>query len=53
MESWNAGGAVKLNDYLDRVQAKRLPVFVAEYGLHGWAESSYAAEAVLAAGKMS
>ncbi len=51
METWSPGGTTKLYDYLDRVQAKKLPIFVAEYGLHGWAECTYAAEAVLAAGK--
>jgi len=51
METWSPGGSTKLNDYLDRVQAKRLPIFVAEYGLHAWAECTYAAEAVLAAGR--
>lgn len=51
MEGWNAGGAIKLNNYLDRVQLRRLPVFVTEFGLHSWADSTYAAEAVLTAGK--
>jgi mannan endo-1,4-beta-mannosidase len=50
-ESWSPGGLTKLDDYLDRVESRKLPVFVAEYGLHGWSESTYAAEAVLAAGK--
>jgi mannan endo-1,4-beta-mannosidase len=50
-ETWSPGGSSKLNDYLDRLQAKKLPIFVAEYGLHPWAESTYAAEAVIAAGK--
>ena len=29
LETWSPGGANKLNDYLDRVQARRLPIFVA------------------------
>lgn len=51
MESWNAGGIPKLNDYVDRVHARNLPIFVSEYGVHSWSDASYSTEAVLAAGK--
>jgi mannan endo-1,4-beta-mannosidase len=45
-ESWNAGEQ-KLNDFVDRVQAEGLPVFVSEYGNSGWADSTPASEAML------
>ena len=51
LDGWDAGGAIKLNDYLDRAAAAQLPIFVAEYGLHPWGDTTYATDAVLAAGK--
>jgi len=46
-DAWNAG-APKLIDFLDRVHAAGLPVFVSEYGSLNWADSTPAAEAMLA-----
>lgn len=45
-ETWNAG-APKLNDFLDRIQSRSLPVFVSEYANSGWADSTPAIEAML------
>ena len=50
-ETWNAGAEWKLNDMLDRTHARNLPVFVSEFGLHPWAYSMRATEAVFAVGK--
>ncbi len=49
-ETWNAGAA-KLNDFLDRIRTRGVPVFVSEYGNTGWADSTPAIEAMLAACK--
>ena len=50
-EYWNSGGIYKLNEMLDRTHTLGVPVFVSEFGLHPWANTTWAAEAVFAAGK--
>lgn len=43
---WDAGGVEKLGDYVERVQAKHLPLFVAEYGMVVNEDFSMATEAM-------
>ena len=45
---WSSGGADKLNDFIERVQSRNLPLFVSEYGSGGWPDGTPAVEAVLA-----
>ena len=45
-ENWNAG-AIRLDDFLDRLQERGLAVFVSEYGNTRWADSTPAIEAML------
>ncbi len=51
LDGWETGGVARLNDFLDRVAEQKVAIFVAEYGLHNWADGLHGAEAVLAASK--
>ena len=46
--SWGYGGADKLDDFMARALARNLPLFVSEYGLNGWPDSTFATDAMLA-----
>jgi mannan endo-1,4-beta-mannosidase len=46
--SWSPGGTDKLNDFMERVHARSLPLFVSEYGTIGWPDTTPATEAMLA-----
>lgn len=45
--NWD-GGVEKLTDYIDRVQAKHMALFVSEYGTQGYPDSTPAIDAMLA-----
>lgn len=44
--NWN-GGMEKITDYIDRVQAKHLALFISEYGTQGYPDSTPAIDAML------